>query len=138
MKIDNENVKKETKDFRIKLDGASKKVINLIDGGVLRCNQYTDSRINDFHVILDNKIKEINDKLMDIRMKNVQSQNKFEESINNLRNEIDERMIKQKEEINQIIDKKIEYSNLNNMNNTNYLSSEQNQNPNQKIIENVR
>ena len=125
MRFDNESVKKETKDFRIKLDGVSKDIINLIDGGVLRCNNYADNRINDFHVVLENKIKEMNDKLMDIRMKNIQFQNKIETEIKNLKTEYEEKMEKQKEDLSQIINNKIEYLNMN------YSSLEKNQ----KIVE---
>ena len=57
IRFENENIKKDTKEFKIRLDGASKNITSLIDSGVLRCNQYTDSRINDFHVILENKLK---------------------------------------------------------------------------------
>ena len=120
IRFENENIKKDTKEFKIRLDGASKNITSLIDSGVLRCNQYTDSRINDFHVILENKLKEINDKFMDIRMKNIQFQSKLEEQISNLKNEFDEKMVKQKEEIIQIINNKMEYINMN------YLSLEKN------------
>ena len=113
MKYDNENVKKETKDFRQKLDGMSKNIINLIDGGVLRCNNYTDNRINDFHAILENKIKEMNDKIMEMRMKNIQFQSKIEEDIKNLKEEYEQKMIKQKDDLSQIINNKIEYLNMN-------------------------
>ena len=113
MKFDNENVKKETKDFRQKIDGMSKNIINLIDGGVLRCNNYTDNRINDFHVILENKIKEMNDKIMEMRMKNIQFQSKIEEDIKNLKDQYEQKMIKQKDDLSQIINNKIEYLNMN-------------------------
>ena len=113
MKYDNEIVKKETKDFRQKLDGMSKNIINLIDGGVLRCNNYTDNRINDFHAILENKIKEMNDKIMEMRMKNIQFQSKIEEDIKNLKEEYEQKMIKQKDDLSQIINNKIEYLNMN-------------------------
>ena len=125
LKIENENIKKETKEFKRKLDGASKNITNLIDGGVLRCNQYADNRINDFHVFLENKIKEMNDKNMEIRMKNIQFQTKIEEQINDLKLNYEEKMIKQKDDLSQIINNKIEYLNMN------YSSFEKNP----KIIE---
>ena len=113
MKIENENVKRETKDFKIKLETATKNVTNLIDGGVLRCNNYTDNRINDFHMILENKIKEIGEKNMDLRMKNIQFQSKLEQQIlKDLKNEFEEKMLKQKEEISQILNNKIEHLNM--------------------------
>ena len=113
MKYDNENIKKETKDFRVKIDGMSKNIINLIDSGVLRCNNYADNRINDFHFVLENKIKEMNDKLMEIRMKNIQFQNKIEEDIKNLKEAYEQKMAKQKDDLSQIINKKLEYLNMN-------------------------
>ena len=112
MKIENENIKRETKDFKIKLETATKNVTNLIDGGVLRCNNYTDNRINDFHMILENKIKEIGEKNMDLRMKNIQFQSKLEQQLKDLKNEFEEKMLKQKEEISQILNNKIEHLNM--------------------------
>ena len=125
LKYEFENNKKETKEFKVKLDGASKNIINLIDGGVLRCNQYTDNRINDFHVLLDNKIKEMNEKIMEMRIKNIQFQTKIEEEIKELKSDYEEKMIKQKDDLSQIIKNKIEYLNMN------YLSVE----TNPKILE---
>ena len=113
MKIENEAVKRETKDFKVKLDTASKNVTNLIDGGVLRCNNYTDNRINDFHIVLENKIKEIGEKNMDLRMKNIHFQSKLEQQLKDLKNEYEEKMLKQKEEISQILNNKIEHLNMN-------------------------
>ena len=113
IRIEHQNIKKDTREFKIKLDGASKNILNLIDGGILRCNQYADNRINDFHVVLENKIKEMNDKNMEMRMKNIQYQTKIEEDINNLKINYEEKMVKQKEDLSQIINNKIEYLNIN-------------------------
>ena len=113
MKIENELIRRESKDFKIKLDTASKNVTNLVDGGVLRCNNYTDNRINDFHIVLENKIKEIGEKNMDLRMKNIQFQSKLEQQLKDLKNEYEEKMLKQKEEISQMLNNKIEYLNMN-------------------------
>ena len=112
MKIDNENVKRETKDFKVKLETATKNITNLIDGAVLRCNNYTDNRINDFHMILENKIKELNEKNMDMRMKNIQFQSKLEQQIKDLKAEYEEKMLKQKDEISQTLSNKVEYLNM--------------------------
>ena len=113
MKIENELIRRESKDFKIKLDTASKNVTNLVDGGVLRCNNYTDNRINDFHIVLENKVKEIGEKNMDLRMKNIQFQSKLEQQLKDLKNEYEEKMLKQKEEISQMLNNKIEHLNMN-------------------------
>ena len=112
MKIENENIKRETKDFKVKLETATKNVTNLMDGGVLRCNNYTDNRINDFHMVLENKIKELGEKNMDLRMKNIQFQSKLEQQLKDLKNEFEEIMLKQKEEISQMLNNKIEHLNM--------------------------
>ena len=125
MKNDNEIMKKESKEFRIKLEGASKNLINLIDGGILRSNQYSDNRINDFHTILENKIKEINEKNMEMRMKNIQFQTKIEEGIKDLKKEYEEKMIQQADDLSKDIKTKMEFLDMN------YLSIESNP----KIIE---
>ena len=116
LKAENDMIKNETKDFRIKLEGASKNITNLIDSGILRCNNYTDSRINDFHSVLENKIKDMNEKNMELRMKNIQFQSKIDEQIKNLKNEYEEKMKIQKEELIKEINNKIEYLNMNFLN----------------------
>ena len=130
IKNDNENMKKDTKEFKIKLDGASKNIINLIDGGILRSNQYSDNRINDFHTILENKIKEINEKNMEMRMKNIQFQTKIEEELKDLKKEYEEKMIKQAEDLSKDIKTKMEFLDMN------YLSIESN--PKIMEIDNIK
>ena len=109
MKSENESIKKETKELKIKLDGASKNIISLIEGGVLRCNQYANNRINDFHAVLENKLKEMSDKVMEMRMKNIQFQNKLEQQINKIKTDFEEKLEEQKNELIQLINNKIEY-----------------------------
>ena len=120
IKYDNEVMKKDSKEFKIKLDGASKNIINLIDGGVMRSNQYSDNRINDFHNILENKIKEIGEKNMEMRMKNIQFQAKMEGDIKDLTNEYEDKMNKQKDDLSKDIKNKMEFLNMN------YLSIDSN------------
>ena len=102
MKQDNENMKNLSKDLKIKVDTAAKNVSDLIDNTVTRSNQYTDSRISDCYSFLDNKTKEMNEKIMDIRMKFIQRQDKLEEDIKLMKQNFEEKLKMRDEKINEL------------------------------------
>ena len=102
MKQDNENMKNLSKDLKIKVDIAAKNVSDLIDNTVTRSNQYTDSRISDCYSFLDNKTKEMNEKIMDIRMKFIQRQDKLEEDIKLMKQNFEEKLKMRDEKINEL------------------------------------
>jgi hypothetical protein len=58
--------------------------VNLVDGSVKRCNQYTDNKQKDFQALLDTKMREFNEKIMEIRMNVCKIQMQTEESVNNI------------------------------------------------------
>jgi hypothetical protein len=102
MKQDNENMKNLSKELKIKVDTAAKNVSDLIDNTVTRSNQYTDSRISDCYSFLDNKTKEMNEKIMDIRMNFIQRQDKLEEDIKLLKQNFEEKLKLRDEKINDL------------------------------------
>ena len=99
MKSDNENMKNLSKDLKVKVDTAAKNISELVSNSVTRSNQYTDSRINDCISVLEHKTKEMGEKIMDIRMKFIQSQDKIEENINLLKQDFEEKLKIENEKI---------------------------------------
>ena len=110
MKTDNENLKNLSSDLKTRFELSQKNVTNLIDSCVQRANLYTDSRINDFSKILESKMIETNEKLMEIRMKNIQSKDKYTVNITEIKNDLEERIQDQEKKLNklnQILEKSV-------------------------------
>ena len=91
MKADNEILKNLSNEIKIRNDTNTKNITGLIDNSVARSNQYTDSRLNDCIFVLENKLKEMNEKLMEIRMKSIQSQEKLKEDMDNFKKNFEEK-----------------------------------------------
>ena len=102
MKFDNENVKNLSKELKMKVDSSAKNISDLIDNSVTRSNQYTDSRISDCISVLEHKTKEMSEKIMDIRMKFIQRQDRLEENINLLKHDFEEKLKIEDEKINNL------------------------------------
>ena len=85
MKADNEIIKNIGNELKMKHENNTKNITDLINNSVTRSNQYTDSRLNDCIFVLENKLKEMNEKLMEMRMKSIQSQEKLQEDIENFK-----------------------------------------------------
>ena len=99
MKADNENMKNLSNEIRVKFETGTKNITGLIDNSVTRSNQYTDSRINDCISVLDNKTKQMNEKIMEMRMKMIQKQSILEENINLFKDNYEEQLRIQNEKI---------------------------------------
>ena len=99
MKADNESIKNIGNELKIRHDTNSKNISDLINNSVTRSNQYTDSRLNDCIAVLENKLKEMNEKLMEMRMKSIQSQEKLQEDMDNFKNKFEEKMKIQNDKI---------------------------------------
>ena len=82
MKEENDNIVSSNNDFKIRFENGTKNISRLIDNSVARSNLYTDSRITDCISILENKLKGMSEKLMEMRMKNIQFQDKTKEDLN--------------------------------------------------------
>ena len=102
MKGENEKIINLSKEIKIKYDSEAKNITGLIDNSVSRSNQYTDNRINDFISILEHKTNEMSEKIMDIRMKFIQEQDKLKENINSLKKDFEEKLKKQDEKIKEL------------------------------------
>ena len=84
LKLEKDELKKEVKSLKSKQDNIIKQTVNLVDGSVKRCNLYTDNKQKDFQLLLDSKMREFNEKIMEIRMNVCKIQMETEEAVNNL------------------------------------------------------
>ena len=84
LKNEKEIVKKGMKNIKSKYDNIIKDTVNIVDGSVKRCNQYTDNKQKYFQMMLDTKMREFNEKIMEIRMNVCKIQMQTEEAVNNL------------------------------------------------------
>ena len=84
LKLEKEQMKKDLKTLKSKHDNTVKQTVNLIDASVKRCSQYTDSKQKDFESLLDIKMREFNEKIMEIRMHVCKIQMQTEDAVNNL------------------------------------------------------
>ena len=101
LKAEKDQLKKDTNNMRNKHDNTIRQIVNVIDGSVKRCNEYTDNKQKDFQLLLDTKMREFNEKVMEIRMNVCKIQMKTEEDYNNLKNEF-----------NKVIEEKNEFTNF--------------------------
>ena len=99
IKTDNENMKNLSNDLKIKFETNTKNITGLIENCVTRCNQFTDSRISDCISVLENKTKQMNEKLMEVRMQIIQKQDKADENHNFWKLKFEERIKNQDEKI---------------------------------------
>ena len=90
IKIDLEHAKKETRDFKNKVNAVSKSNLRLIENAYERCKEYTDNKFKDMQGDIVNKINEFFDKNMEMRMKIYEFQAKTEEQINSVKKEFAE------------------------------------------------
>ena len=84
LKLEKDQLKRELKTLKNKHDNTVKQTVNLIDSSVKRCNQYTDNKQKDFQALLDTRMREFNEKIMEIRMNVCKIQMQTEDAVNNL------------------------------------------------------
>ena len=101
IKLETDKLKRDTKNLKNKQDYNIKQIVNLVDGSVRRCNEYTDNKQKDFQLLLDTKMKEFNEKIMEIRMNVFKNQMKSEDNLSKINAEFDN-----------IIKEKIEFTNM--------------------------
>ena len=84
LKSEKDQMKKDLKNLKSKNETIIKQTVNLVDGSVKRCNAYTDNKQKDFQLLLDTRMREFNEKVMEIRMNVCKIQMQTEEAVNNL------------------------------------------------------
>ena len=84
LKIERETLKRDMKELKTKYDGLLKSMVNLNDISVGRCKEYTDTKEKDIRGFVIAKIKEFDDKIMEIRMTMCKNQENNEKNIKDL------------------------------------------------------
>ena len=105
LKIEKDQLKRETKTMKNKNDNVIKQTVNLVEASVKRCNLYTDNKQKDFQLLLDTKMREFTEKIMEIRMNVCKIQMQTEEAVNNLNINFDKLKEENKFFMEDILDK---------------------------------
>lgn len=135
IKYEKDQLKTDTKDFKSRLDGIFKQMINIVDNSVDRSKDYTNGKISENKKHFDTKIDEFNRRADDLRIEIQQTKTDIESQVNDLKLET--------AKINNFAEKsKIVDQNINEINNAimkvNYEINklyEKNQNSEKKIID---
>ena len=81
LKMEKELMKKEEKELKAKLDSMIKNVLILVDNSVKRSNLYTDSKQKSFEDNFENKYKEFNNKIMEMKASTLTNEKFVKEEI---------------------------------------------------------
>ena len=135
IRYEKDQLKTDTKDFKSRLDGIFKQMINIVDNSVDRSKDYTNGKISENKKHFDTKIDEFNRRADDLRIEIQQTKTDIESQVNDLKLET--------AKINNFAEKsKIVDQNINKINNAimkvNYEINklyEKNQNSEKKIID---
>ena len=135
IKYEKDQLKTDTKDFKSRLDGIFKQMINIVDNSVDRSKDYTNGKISENKKHFDTKIDEFSRRADDLRIEIQQTKTDIESQVNDLKLET--------AKINNFAEKsKIVDQNINEINNAimkvNYEINklyEKNQNSEKKIID---
>ena len=111
LKNEKDLTKKENKDLKSKIDSIMKNVFNLVDNSVTRCNGYTDNKQKYFENLLNTKLTEFNEKNMEMKTQVLTNQRIVDDQLNKLMKLSDE-LMKIKDDVGLIVDKKYDEMNL--------------------------
>ena len=103
--MEKEQLKKDIKDLRGKIEGLMKNMIILNDNSVKLCNKYTDNKQEEFRKMLETGQKEMNSKSLEMRTMIVQFKNEVDHKITDLKNEFN-KMLEIKKDVINIVDEK--------------------------------
>jgi len=84
MRIEKDQIKRDIKELKGKIEGLMKNMISLNDTSVQLCNKYTDNKQKDFQRLLDSALKEVNEKNLEMRTLMV----KFESNVEKIEKEL--------------------------------------------------
>ena len=135
IKYEKDQLKTDTKDFKSRLDGIFKQMINIVDNSVDRSKDYTNGKISENKKHFDTKIDEFSKRADELRIEIQQTKTDIESQVNDLKLET--------AKINNFAEKsKIVDQNINKINNAimkvNYEINklyEKNKNSEKKIID---
>ena len=94
--------KKENKEIKIKIDSIMKNVFNLVDNSVTRCNEYTDNKQKYFETLLNTKLKEFNEKNMEMKTQALTNQRIMDDEFNKLM-KLSDSLMKMKDELSSLV-----------------------------------
>ena len=104
MKVEKEVVKKEQKEYKIKIESFIKQMVLLNETSMIQNKEYTNSKQKDYELLLDGKLQPLNDKIFRFYELSSQFQSKVEKDIELFREHLDKikdeliENIKEKEE----------------------------------------
>ena len=137
VKMEKDQLKKDTKDFKTKLDALTKNMVALNDKSVQLCNQYTDNKLKEFQIILDNTSNDLNERTLNMRGMILKIQEKAEEDEKRHQEEFNKLVNMKGEFINLIENKFIEMKKYIDECNQKILNNSDNININKKKIEEI-
>ena len=104
IKNDKDDTRKEIKDLRIKFENLMKTMVNLNDSSFERCKDYINNKQKDINNIIEIKLKQYDEKNFDIKAHIIKNNSMNEEKIN----QINEKLIETKKLLIEILNEKIE------------------------------
>ena len=104
IKTDKDDRKKDVKDLKFKFDNIMKIMVNLNDGTIERCKDYTNHIQKDIVNYIDNKLKDFENKIFEIKTEIYKYNSINEQKIL----EINKKVLDTQKELNDIINEKIE------------------------------
>ena len=116
IKYEKDNLKKETKEIKLKVEGMLKKIIKLVDNSVEKFKEYTDKQIEQFRKHFNMKYEEFDQKSLLIRREMGQTKLDIEKQISSLKLENEnlldnnENLKKHEENIEKINNKIIKFN----------------------------
>ena len=105
IKIEKEQYKKDSKDFKTKLESMLKQMIVLNDSTIGICTKYADNKQKDIEQLLDGKMVQYIDQVREIRVLFSEFQNKIDKQINQFKSDMIN-ILNLKDEIIQLVDEK--------------------------------
>lgn len=82
LKMEKDLIKKEEKELKARIDSILKNILNVVDNSVNRANLYTDNKQKHFEELLNNKYKEFNEKIMEMKTQTITNEKSFKEELN--------------------------------------------------------
>ena len=109
-KSEKEQMTTEIINLKQKIEIMYKNLMTLIDAGVNRSNNYTNNKTESFNQLINSKYEDISSKIMDMKMRDIQTKIENEKLVNEIKqyfDEIKEMKIKIENEINEDKNSKI-------------------------------
>ena len=105
IKIEKETLKKEQKDYKVKIESFMKQMILLNETSMAQNREYTNNKQKDYELLLDGKLQPLNEKIFRFYESSFQFQSNIEKNIKLFRNDLD-KVLQIKEELINIINEK--------------------------------